>query len=244
MEKKAWFEEWFDTPYYHILYKNRDDDEARRFIGNLVNDLRLPAHAEVLDLACGKGRHSVTLSQFGFRVTGADLSPNSIGQAKAFSPEGIEFIVHDMREVITGKKFDAVFNLFTSFGYFDGMADNKKMLRSVHSMLREKGILVIDFMNSTRIIRDLVASEIKQIDGITFRISRKYDGSHIFKRIQFEADGRSHDHTERVQGLKLSDFISLLEESGFSILRTFGDFDLHPFNESDSDRLIIVAQRI
>ena len=60
MSQKEWFASWFDSPYYHLLYQHRDDNEAKQFIGHLTEALDLPQGAKVLDLACGKGRHSIT----------------------------------------------------------------------------------------------------------------------------------------------------------------------------------------
>src|SRR6478736_3856513 len=77
-KNQNWFASWFDTPYYHILYKDRDEEEAEFFMDNLVHYLNLPEEAKILDLACGKGRHAFHLIQLGFDVTGADLSVNSI----------------------------------------------------------------------------------------------------------------------------------------------------------------------
>jgi len=76
--QKEWFEDWFDTNYYHVLYQNRNEEEARRFIHNLIDHLGIPKGVKVLDLACGKGRHSITLNDLGYDVLGEDLSPNSI----------------------------------------------------------------------------------------------------------------------------------------------------------------------
>lgn len=241
MENSDWFESWFDTDYYHILYKNRDNKEAEKFISNLVDHIQLPQHSYVLDLACGKGRHSITLFTHGYKVLGVDLSPQSIGFAEHFSNENLHFLVHDMRDPIPGEQFDAVFNLFTSFGYFDSSEDNKRVLNSVNKMLKNNGVLLIDFMNASKVIADLVEQETKTVDGITFNISRKYDGRHIFKYISFEADGKEHNYMERVQALKLSDFESLLDTCGFDLIRTFGNFDLGNFDERTSDRLILLA---
>lgn len=241
--EKEWFASWFDTTYYHTLYKNRDDSEAKRFVINLIDHLKLPKTDALLDLACGKGRHSVTLNELGYDTLGVDLSPASIASASEFKKEGLSFDVHDMREVIENKSFNAIFNLFTSFGYFDGTDDNKKVLNSVHTMLENDGILVIDFMNAIRVIDRLVESEVKTIDDITFNISRNYDGNHIFKEIKFEDNGKSFEYTERVQALKKEDFEFLLNACNFEILRTFGDFNLSEFNAKDSDRLIIIARK-
>jgi SAM-dependent methyltransferase len=242
MIEKEWFAEWFDTPYYHILYKSRDEKEAKDFIERLVNELRLDRTSNVLDLACGKGRHSITLRELGFIVLGVDLSANSIETANKSSKDGLRFAVQDMREPIN-EKFDHIFNLFTSFGYFDEISDNERVIRAIHQMLKDEGLVVIDFMNAARVIERLVPHEMKTEEGISFEIDRHTDGKHIYKRIRFCADGKDHDHTERVQALLLSDFQRLLESNGFEILRTFGDFKLNDFNESESDRLIIVARK-
>ena len=243
MEKKEWFAEWFDTSYYHILYKNRDFNEAERFIKNLTQFLKIPKEAEVLDLACGKGRHALTLNQLGYKVIGADLSAASIAEATKLANDQLQFLVHDMREIIPNRQFTAVFNLFTSFGYFDDQEANFSVLKSIHDMLHPEGILVIDFMNAKKVIDQLVTDEIKIVDGIEFEITRHYDGNHIFKSIRFTDEGSDFHFTERVQALSKNDFEQLMNRSGFNILHTFGSFDLDPFQEEKSDRLILIAQR-
>ena len=243
MEKNDWFASWFDTNYYHLLYKNRNDDEARLLIEHLVGYLNLAPNSKVLDLACGKGRHSITLNELGFDVLGIDLSSNSIEEAKQFENETLHFDVCDMRNSFTKDRFDIVFNLFTSFGYFDNKSDNEKVIVAVQEMLKNDGILVIDFMNSRRVINSLVESETKVVDPIEFKITRNYDGRHIFKHINFDDAGVKHSYTERVQTLMLEDFEALLTKNGFNILSTFGDFDLNGFQEETSDRLILVAKK-
>lgn len=242
MHEKEWFASWFDTSYYHQLYSNRNEDEAKLFISNLLDLLKLDNSSKLLDLACGKGRHAKTLNEFGYDVLGVDLSPNSISIASELKNEHLDFQVHDMREPIHGKTFDAVFNLFTSFGYFDETTDNERVCSAIAEMLKPDGILVIDFMNAEKVIANLVSKEEKTVDNLTFHITRRYDGKHIFKRIQFEDQGEKFDFTERVQALKLNDFEALLANQ-FRILHTFGSFDLNPFDASTSDRLIIIAQR-
>lgn len=243
MKHKNWFCSWFDTDFYHILYRDRNDEEARVFIQHILNHLDLDKKSYVLDLACGKGRHSITLNQFGFKVLGADLSENSISEAKKHANERLKFIVHDMRFPIENESFDAVFNLFTSFGYFDSQEDNERVLQSIYKMLNPKGILVIDFMNATKAINELVPTIDKVVDGIHFHITKNYNGNHIFKRIQFVHDNQEYDFEERVQALKLSDFSILLEKTGFHLKQTFGNFDLSNFDEKKSDRLILIAEK-
>ncbi len=242
--KNEWFASWFDTSYYHTLYQNRDEKEAKSFVENLIHELNIPKGASLLDLACGKGRHSMTLNELGYNVLGVDLSANSIQIASKSSNDNLTFAVHDMREKIEGRSFSAVFNLFTSFGYFDDESDNLRVLNAVNSMLDENGLLIIDFMNIHRAVDSLVANEVKSIDGIVFNIERKYDGKHIFKDIRFNDQGNDFHFTERVQALTFDAFDKILSQSGFRILRTFGDFDLSPFDKMKSNRLILIAQKI
>lgn len=239
--KSEWFEEWFNTPYYHILYKSRNYSEAEVFVSNLVEKLAIKPQNQVLDLACGKGRHSIFLNKLGLKVTGADLSLNSIQAAKRSENDRLHFIRHDMREVIPGAKFDVVLNLFTSFGYFDTQEDNLKVLRSVHEMLVPGGKLVIDFFNLEHVKQVMKPAEVKTIDGIDFHIRKAFDGGHILKQIDFIDQGKKYMYTERVQGLTPEDFASLLHQAGFRMLDTFGDIHLHPFDRDRSERFILIA---
>ena len=150
----SWFEDWFNTPYYHILYKDRDFVEAENFITNLTQELQLPNPSKIIDLACGKGRHSVFLNQLGYNVLGVDLSEESIHHNKNFEVENapkLEFKVHDMRDElypnVSKEKVNAVFNLFTSFGYFDDDNDDRKVFQSVKNTLEKDGIFILDFLN-------------------------------------------------------------------------------------------------
>ena len=234
-----WFTSWFDTPYYHILYKDRNYREAQIFMDNLTHYLNLPEKAKVLDLACGKGRHSIYLNQLGFNVLGADLSENSIAEASKNSNETLHFKVHDMREPFE-EKFDAIFNLFTSFGYFESDDDNLTTLKAIKESLSEYGFAVIDFMNVNQVIETLVPEEVKTVDGIDFNIKRYLEDGHIFKEIDFEDQGRKFHFTEKVKALTLKDFQELMDEAGIFLLDIFGDYKLKKFHKTESERLIMI----
>lgn len=238
-DAESWFTSWFDTPYYHILYKDRDDKEAQVFMDNIVHYLNLPEDAKILDLACGKGRHSIYLNEMGFDVTGADLSENSIAKANKFANDKLRFVVHDMREPCL-KKYDAILNLFTSFGYFENEDDNFKTLNAIHESLTEYGFAVIDFMNVYTVIDNLVASEVKTVDEIDFHIKRKVVDGFILKEIDFEDKGQSYHFTEKVRALTLEDFEQMMEEAGIYLLDTFGDYKLKKFHKKESERLIML----
>jgi SAM-dependent methyltransferase len=237
--KETWFSSWFDTPYYHILYKERNDTEAHLFMDNITNYLNLPEKAKVLDLACGKGRHSIYLNELGFDVLGADLSENSIEEASKSKNDTLHFKVHDMREPFE-EKYDAIFNLFTSFGYFEKDEDNLTTLIAIKESLSEYGFAVIDFMNVHQVVNSLVPEETKTVEGIDFHLKRYLKDGHIYKEIDFEDNGQKFHFTEKVKALTLQDFEALMEEAGIYLLDIFGDYKLKKFYKNESERLIMI----
>ncbi len=236
---KNWFASWFDTPYYHILYKDRNYREAQLFMDNLTQYLNLPEKAKVLDLACGKGRHAIYLNQLGFDVLGVDLSENSIAEAKKNTNDSLHFRVHDMRKPFE-EKFDAIFNLFTSFGYFEDEADNLTTLISMKESLSEYGFAVIDFMNVNNVLKNIVPEETKTVDQIEFHIKRYLLDDYIYKEISFEDKGEKFHFTEKVKALTLADFQEMMDNAGIYLLDTFGDYKLKKFQKNDSERLIMI----
>jgi len=243
MQKQQWFETWFDTKYYHILYKNRDDREAHFFMNNLLVFLKVKRQAPILDLACGKGRHSIFLSKKGFQVTGVDLSPKSIEFAKHFETENLSFDVHDMRKVYPKKQFDYIFNLFTSFGYFEDDTENQNAITAMKEMLTANGVLVIDFLNAVKTKNNLVAKEQKTIDDITFNIERRVENNFIIKSIKFEDKGKYFSFEERVKALTINDYKVFFNNAGLKLKQIFGNFKLETFDENTSDRLIMILEK-
>ena len=239
LSTQKWYASWFDSPFYHILYKDRNYNEAQHFMDNLTGYLNLPDHAKILDLACGKGRHSIYLNSLGYDVTGADLSENSIAEASKAANETLRFKVHDMRDTCK-EKYDAIFNLFTSFGYFEKDEDNLTTIKAIHNSLNETGFACIDFMNVDYVIANLVPEEVKTVENIDFHIKRYVKENHIYKEIRFTSEGEDYHFTEKVQALRLADFEQMMEESGIYLLDIFGNYKLQKFFKNDSERLIMI----
>lgn len=238
-DSTMWYASWFDTPYYHILYKDRDHSEAKEFMDNLSKYLSLEKGEKILDLACGKGRHSIYLNKLGYDVTGVDLSKNSIEYASQFENNTLRFRVHDMCQPYPDK-FSAVFNLFTSFGYFDKEEDNLSTIKAIKSNLNEQGFGVIDFLNLDYVTTNLIAEETKKVGEITFQIKRYVEAGYIFKEIRFNHNDEDHLFTERVRALTLEDFKSYFDKAGVHLLDIFGNYQLHKFDKSTSPRLILI----
>ncbi|WP_413531939.1 class I SAM-dependent methyltransferase [Empedobacter brevis] len=238
-----WFVKWFNSPYYHILYKNRSLTEAEDFIKKITDYLHLPKHAKILDLACGKGRHSITLNKLGFDVLGIDLSEESIKYAKQFENETLKFEKHDMREVYHPNEFDAVFNLFTSFGYFEEYEDNFKVFEAVKEQIKSNGIFVFDYLNAEKTVATMIPYEEKLIDGILFKITKSIENGFIKKEIDFTDKGEDFHFEEFVRLIYFNDFKKIYETEGFILDKVFGNYNLDAFDEKSSDRLILVLNK-
>lgn len=239
---KAWYKSWFDTKYYHLLYRDRDDKEAQFFIRNLIDFLQPDGSVHILDLACGRGRHAKYLSDLGYEVTGIDLSESNIQFARRFENAGLHFEVGDMRSNFGENRFDYIFNLFTSFGYFETFDDNLKALTQMKKALKPGGSLVMDFMNVNKVKLGLVREEIRRVGEIEFHIERFIRDERVIKKISFQDKRREFQYEERVQLLDLQDFQNLFEEAGMRIEGLYGDFDLSTFQARDSERLILFAK--
>ncbi len=237
-----WYVNWFDTPYYHILYRNRDHAEAEAFITALSHSLKLQAGAKVLDLACGKGRHSNVLAGLGYMVTGVDLSEQSINYARQHAVKGASFRVHNVLDPINFGPFDAVFNLFTSFGYFDDDELHLKVLQNVSACLQPGGLFVIDFLNAGHVRKTLVPHTIQEADGITFDISRQIEEGYVKKHIRFNHQGQLFHFTEKVRLFDYSTLSRLLNLAGLKPGISFGSYRLDEYR-SDSPRMIIISSK-
>ena len=239
-EDTTWFASWFDSPYYHVLYKDRDDSEAADFMDRLTQYLNLHPSSKILDLACGKGRHSRYLSSLGYDVTGVDLSAQSITYAKKFEKENLNFAVHDMCLPYKKGAFNTVFNLFTSFGYFDNELDNLRTIKAIKANLSSNGLAVIDFLNVSYVASNLVKQETKIVDGISFDIKREINNGYIQKHISFFVNNNHYEFTEKVRALTFLDFKNYFKDAGLKLKQTFGNYHLNAFDAATSERLILI----
>ena len=241
---KAWFESWFDSPYYHILYKDRDMKEAEEFIDHLINRLHLPSESKILDMGCGKGRHSVYLNQKGYKITGIDLSKENIAYCKQFENRNLQFFEHDMRRIFRTNYFDAVVNLFTSFGYFAQQHQNELPILAAAKGLNKGGYLVVDFFNSHSVLKHLPHESVKEVNGIKFNIKKKIENDFIIKDIEFEDEGKHFSFREEVRVLFLEDFHQFYMHAGLEIISIYGDYHLNEFKIGESPRLIMITRKL
>ena len=241
--KQSWYREWFDSEHYDKLYQHRDQEEAREFIIKLFGYLNLSSSSRILDLACGKGRHSIQVNSLGYRVVGIDLSEENINHASQFEGDQLEFDRGDMRNLPYLNDFDLVLNLFTSFGYFEKEAENKAVVESISRALRVNGLLVLDFLNVKKVRDELPSRETIVRDNIAFDIEKYVENESIVKKITYQHLGKQQVNMELVKMIDLPLFRSYFENADLKLRDIFGDYQLRPFDEKDSDRLIMIAEK-
>jgi SAM-dependent methyltransferase len=239
-----WFENWFGSPYYRILYQNRDELEAQEFAEQLLGYLQPSPGSTMLDIACGEGRFARLFAEHGFDVTGIDISHASIEIAKASETNNLRFSVQDMRYPFITNYFDYAFNFFTSFGYFEHDRDHDLAAKAFAGALKEDGILVIDYLNHEFVSANLVPEETIHRDSYAFHIKRRLERNHFIKEISFtDADGHERHYKESVAAFSQSDFNKMFRPVGMVPVGTFGDYHLNPYHPVDSPRLIMIFKK-
>jgi len=241
-----WFKEWFNSPYYHQLYFNRDEKEASDFIHLLLSRLQPSPGAYMLDIACGRGRHSKMLAAGGYDVTGIDLSPASIQFARQFENDHLHFFEHDMRLPFWINYFEVAFNFFTSFGYFRTEREHYNAIRTIAHSLKPNGMLVLDYLNVHHAEDHLVHKSEKEIDGVNYYLTKWYDETHFYKKIVVEDERLEHplEFTEKVAKFNLGDFNDMFAFHHLQIQEVFGDYQLGSYDVKKSPRLIMMAKKI
>ena len=232
---------WFDTPYYKLLYRNRNEDEARLFIDNILKKINIEPNSKILDLACGTGRHSIYLSKKGFDVVGIDQSKKNIITAKESENEKLIFFQQEMTKDIN-MKFNAIFNFFTSFGYVDHKY-NYNTIENISKNLKKGGLFIIDFLNQKIVRKNIVKYEEKKIENINFRIHRYIENNNIFKEISFEHNETKYNFKEKVMLLDLKDFENYFNKNNLKISDIYGDYKLSSFDINKSPRLILISKK-
>jgi SAM-dependent methyltransferase len=237
-----WFTNWFGSPYYPILYSNRNESEAFGFVSFLFEYLNLKKDAKIVDLACGRGRHAKYFSSLGADVVGLDISKESITEAKLSENEHLRFIVHDMRHSFPIKNLDAIFNLFTSFGYFEKVQDNEIVFRNIVDSLKNGGLFVLDYLNIDYVIPRLISNEQKIISNIIFNIGKKVENGFIIKNINIIDGEKAFEFQEKVQVISLANIRELCQKVGLEIIDVLGDYQGKPYISNISERLIIICK--
>ena len=259
--KSEWWETIFDEKYLKTYVDSGTPEVTAKEVSFLVKRLQLARGANLLDLACGYGRHAIALARHGFRVTGIDLSKHFIALARnEAAREGLEisFEVGDMRNLSFDKEFDAVINLFSSFGYFEDASDDSLVLRKVCRALKPKGKFLFDLNNTwasfARVLRQ--GNSDNKTGLLTAVIKTKLsNGLILTEKDEFVPEtvqwittktwmekGRRRRYQFRVRVFVVPQLRLLLEQNGLFIKRLWGGFEGSPYS-FDSRRIVILAAK-
>lgn len=241
----TWYEQSFGADYLTV-YRHRNSEQAKREVGQLLDWLRLPSQAKVLDLCCGMGRHSMSLADFGFDVTGMDLSEILLARAREIDTSFlVRWIQGDMRNIpLPEACYDAVVNLFTSFGYFEKEQDNKQVLLEIERLLKPDGRWIIDYLNPEVVIASLVPKSERTEKGVTIVENRFVEEGMVKKKIEImEENQPPRIYIEQVQLFNLSDFERMLHSTSLVVDKIVGDYTGAKYDAFSSPRMILIGHK-
>ncbi len=240
-----WTPQWFGHKAYEWVYRHRDEREASRLADLIEQVARPEPGSHLLDVACGRGRHARVFARRGYRVTGVDINPDVLEEARRRSQrEGlsITFLQADMRKLPFDATFDGVLNLFTSFGYFDTDEEHLQAIQSMSRALKPGGWLVQDFLNAPYVRRNLVPRDERTYGNVHILQERYISGIFLFKRITLQQEGKTYTFVERVRLLERKDFEAMYKQAGLVLQSCLGDYEGTPWSP-DIPRLILYARR-
>jgi SAM-dependent methyltransferase len=241
-----WFEDWFDQEEYLAVYNQRNDEDAKKVVSLIINNVNLPASSSVLDIACGTGRHSILFALRGFDVTAVDLSRELLLIAEEKSNElklKINFVREDLRKFKDKNKYNLVLNLFTSFGYFKSDAENLKMISLAYNHLKNKGYFIFDYFNKIYLEKNLIKVSKDYFNDLEIIQYRKIENERIIKEILIKSKEEIKKYIESVKLYGAEFLIKKFNEQGFNIRHIFGSYNGDEFNPEKSPRLILICQR-
>jgi SAM-dependent methyltransferase len=245
---KPWFEEVFDEDYLRTL-PFMTPEQTLREVAFIKESLRAPPEAELLDVACGYGRHAIELGQGGYRVTGIDLSlPLLIRAADEAQRRSlsVNFVHADMREMAFESQFDGAFSFLTSFGYFDEET-NLKVAQSIFRSLKPGGRFLLDTINRDYIVSDLPTRVWWEGDGcvVLEEVDFNFQTSRLTVRrsIVFQ-DGRQVEHDISIRAYSLHELARLVRQAGFRVVEISGGIATRGhFFSSTSRSVILLCER-
>lgn len=251
----VWYKTFYDEHYLKEYADGLTNERTQREVDFINSTLNLPqaapgttGGARVLDLCCGHGRHTVELATAGYSMVGQDLSATFLDLAKdaaAARDLQIQFVHADMREIPFEGEFDAVINMFTAFGYFDDV-ENQKVLDAVARALKPGGKFLIDLLNTLWIIRNFRPQSWDELsDGTVALTERDYNlltGNIEELRTYIAPDGSKREVRLIWRSYIYPELAKMLNCAGLAPIQVFGNFDGSEFTW-DSNRMIILAEK-
>lgn len=246
MTRRGWWDGYFDETFIDIYRDFLTPARTEREVAGLREMVPLGPDAEVLDLACGWGRHSVEMARHGFRVTGMDWSETLLARARKRAEAAgvtVDFERGDMREVPWTGRFDLVVSLYSSLGYFLSDDEDLRVLRGARAALREGGTFVLETMHRDHIVGGFAERDWWETEGgATVWVEREFDAVEGVSR-EWTRWSRARQMGEKYHELRIrsaTEWDALLRRAGLVPVDWWGDWELAPFLHT-SPQLIVVC---
>ncbi len=249
MNKKEWFEEedfWIN--YGPVMFDEAHWAEAEGVAKACVDICRLKKNASVLDAGCGPGRICVELALLGMNVTGIDnIQPYLDMAEESARDEGVKLnlIKTDLRTFCQEEKFDAVFNLYTSFGYCDSQEEDLQIIKNICRSLKKGGYFILECTSRETAIRYFTEGEWFERDHKTvlthFEVEGAWEGLKS-QWILLDQNGKKIEHTFTQRLYSAPELRELIKNCGFSKAQIYGGYDLRPY-DYNAKTMLIAAQK-
>jgi SAM-dependent methyltransferase len=245
---KVWHEQdTFWEKWAPVLFPESRWEKTPEEVTNIISLLKMSKGDFVLDLCCGSGRHSLELARRGFPIIGVDRTKTYLEKArKQAETEAlkVEFIQEDMRSFCKPDTFDVAINLFTSFGYFEDIKDDKKVITNVYSSLKNKGVFLIDIMGKEVLARIFLERNWYKVNDIIVLEERKVykNWGWIENRWIMIKDGKVEECKISHRLYSAVELTELLNSCGFNAIDLYGDLTGAPYDHT-AKRLVLVAHK-
>jgi SAM-dependent methyltransferase len=249
-QELPWYESFFGRDYLDVYDYQFTPERAESETNFAIRALALKPGEQVLDLCCGQGRHAVLLAKHHCAVTALDLSAEYLDLAQAAARRAglkLETVHADMREIPFAGRFDAVVNMFSSFGYLESEAEDAKVLGAIARALKPGGRVLLDLLNRDWVVANYETEDSHTAaDGTLFLEHRRFDLESSRNHVSFtvvKPDGRRREvggHHIRLYTLR--EMRGTLDAAGLSYEAVYGGFEGETYG-IDTRRMIIVAHK-
>jgi SAM-dependent methyltransferase len=250
IQASTWYVDFFRDDYLGVYDHLFTADRAEKEVAFAEQALELEAGARILDLCCGQGRHSVLFAGRGFQVTGLDLNPAYLElaqQSARAANVALETIAGDMRQIPFQDHFDAIVNMYSSFGYLESEAEDLKVLESAAKAIRPGGRLMLDMLNREWAVANYIQNDWHSGGDGTLYVERRdldlaTSRMHVTFTIVGPHGGRRDSAGHHIRLYTLTETTRLLEQVGLNVTAVFGGFDAEPY-AIGTRRMIVLAKK-
>lgn len=243
-----WYVRFFNEAYIRIYKPFLSAEKTEQEVSQIIHLLALEPQSRILDLCCGYGRHTLSLARRGYAMTGLDMSATLLQLARQQADEQqlqVRWQQGDMRQLPFQQEFDAVINMFTSFGYLADDEADQKVLQQIADVLVPGGLFLLETVYQPRVLRSASPHGIiRYDDGLIVLEERHIDLLHSRNEVRIsllESDGRRTEYQQSIRIYTLTELVHMHEKAGLKVQAYYGGLNGDPL--SLDTRLVLVSQK-